>query len=190
VADTPLPVKQRWQDLSGPEREILSGKLAGLWDAPGDEEAFDSLSVDGQQALFIIACRLAAKDLWPLVKKISNVWGKGGVGFAFSAWPMIESTLRRRKDFTRLLANHRNTDGGFYETGRAKSVLHFLYVEGTPRAWSCHFDLYSPVHSPVSAWKHIRHEVFSRVKPDWQMIQAGLNAGNGRTHRRGSSNHV
>jgi hypothetical protein len=171
------PVKQlRWQDISGDQREALSGKLTGLWGAAADEAAFDGLQVDGQQALFLILFRLGAKDLWQAVKKVSSVWGEGGVGFAFTAWPMIESTLSRRRDFTRLFANHRNSDGGFYEKGRPRSVMHFLYRDGTPREWSLHFDLYSPLHSPVSAWKHVRHEVFSKVKPDWRMIQQGLAA--------------
>lgn len=166
----------RWWDISGDRREALTGKLAGLWEAQRDEEAFDSLSVDAQQALFLILSRFGAKDLWHAVKKVSSVWGQGGVGFAFTAWPMIESALSRRQDFTRLFANHRDSDGGFYEKGRARSVMHFLYIDGTPRQWSFHFDLYSPLHSPVSAWKHLRHEVFSKAKPDWRMIQQGLDA--------------
>jgi len=180
----------RWRDLSRSHREALTGKLAGLWGAPGDEDAFDSLSVDGQQALFLFLSRFGAKDLWQVVRKISNLWGTGGVGFEFTAWPKIESTLSRRNDFTRLLARHLDTDGGFYEKGRARSVMHFLYINGTPRQWSFHFDLYNPLHSPLSAWKHVRHEVFSKVKPDWRMIQQGLIAGNSRTHPKGSSTHV
>lgn len=164
----------RWQDLSGEHREALTGKLAGMWKKPDDREAFEALSVAGQQALLLILSRLSAKDLWQLVTKISNVWGEGGVGFEFTAWPMIKSTLSRRKDFTRLFANHRNADGGFSEKGQAKSVMHFLYVDGIPRQWFFHFDLYNPRHSPVGAWRHFRHEVFSKAKPDWRMIQQGL----------------
>ncbi|MBC8029496.1 MAG: hypothetical protein H7Z16_05240 [Pyrinomonadaceae bacterium] len=166
----------RWNDISSEDREALSGKLVGMWEKPSDEEAFEVLSVAAQQSLFLILSRLRAKDLWPLVIGISNVWGEGGVGLEFTASPMLESTLPRRKDFTTLFANHRNTDGGFYEKGRARSVLHFLYVDGTPRKWSLHFDLYNPIHSPVGAWLHLRHEVFSKVKPDWRMIQQGLKA--------------
>ena len=175
VAETGSPVRQlRWVELPRDSREALSGKLTGLWGAPGDEEAFDRLSVDGQQALLLIWTRLTAKGLWATVRKISKIWGLGGVGFEFIAWPMIESTLSRRRDFTRFFANHRNTDGGFYEKGRAQSVMHFLYVEGTDRQWSFHFDLYNPLYSPLMAWKHVRHEVFSSVKPDWQAIKRGL----------------
>ena len=174
---TTAPVSPlRWQDLSGEDREALSGRLAGMWEQPSDEEAFEALSVAAQQALFLILSRLRAKDLWSLVIRISNVWGEGGVGFEFTAWPMVKSTLSRRKDFTTLFANHRDTNGGFYEKGRAGSVLHFLYVDGTPRKWSLHFDLYNPIHSPVCTWLHLRHEVLSKVKPDWRMVQQGLQA--------------
>ena len=190
VEQSPSVNLLRWRDLSRSHREALTGKLAGLWGAPGDEEAFDWLSVDGQQALFLFLSRFSAKDLWQLVRKISNLWGEDGVGFEFTAWPMIESTLSRRKDFTRLFATHPDTDGGFYEKGRARSAMHFLYIDGTPRAWSFHFDLYNPLHSPISAWKHVRHEVFSKVKPDWRMIRQGLNAGDSRTNAIGSSTHV
>jgi hypothetical protein len=49
-------------------------------------------------------------------------------------------------------------------------VLHFLYQEGEPRTWYVHFDLYSPVHSPGSALKHLRHEFLGKLTPDWRMI--------------------
>jgi hypothetical protein len=52
--------------------------------------------------------------------------------------------------------------------------MHFLFIEGTDRQWSFHFDLYNPLHSPLMAWKHLRHEVLSNVKPDWQTIKQGL----------------
>ena len=110
------------------------------------------------------------KGLWHLVKKVTNVYGEGGVGLQFEAWPMLESTLRRRRDFTRLFANHRGTQGGFYEKQRGDAILHFLFQEGKPRTWYVHFDLYSPVHSPGTMWKHLRHEFMGKVKPDWRMI--------------------
>jgi len=175
--ETARPVSHlRWHDLSADYREALSGKLAGLWESSGDEAAFELLSVPAQQALLLILDRLKTKGLWQIVKRISNVWGEGGVGFEFTAWPILHSTLSRRGDFQRRFANHRNNDGGFYEKGRARSVMHFLYVEGNPRKWSLHFDLYNPLHSPVTAWRHYRHEVVSQVKPDWQVIQQGLKA--------------
>jgi hypothetical protein len=167
-----------WRDLSSDVREALAGKLAGLWGHSSDEEVFDTCSVAKQQTILIMVSRLQAKDLWHVVKKIGNVWGdKGeGVGMDFSAWPVVKSTLTRRKDFTRLMANHKDTTGGFYEKGRSDAVLHFLYTDGETRTWSLHFDLYSPVHSPGSIVKHVRHEFLGKLVPDWRMIKERLNA--------------
>lgn len=163
-----------WAQLQAHHREALSGKLAGMWEQPDDTSAFQTLSIDGQQALLLIVDRLEERHLWQAVRTISNVWGRDGVGFEFTAWPMLHSSLSRRSDFTQLFANHRNTDGGFVEKGRAMSVMHFLYQEGIPRKWFFHFDLYSPLNSVAGAWRHLRHEVFSEVKPNWQMISGGL----------------
>lgn len=173
--ETTTPVSLlSWAALPADCRESLRGKLAGMWGHPEDAEAFNTLPVTSQQGLLLIAARLEERDLWQAIRQISNVWGEGGVGFEFTAWPMLHSLLSRRNDFTRMFANHRNTDGGFVEKDRARSVMHFLYTEGTPRKWSLHFDLYNPLHSPAGAWRHLRHEVFSEVKPDWQMIREGL----------------
>lgn len=163
-----------WQALPETKRELLQGKLAGLWGAATDADAFDSWTVDKQQAMLILLDRMHVKGLWHLVKRVTNVYGEGGVGLQFEAWPMIESTLARRGDFTRLMANHKDTSGGFYEKKRGEAVLHFLFQEGEPRTWYVHFDLYSPVHSPGSAFKHLRHEFLGKVKPDWQMIARHL----------------
>lgn len=163
-----------WADLSGETKDLLRGKLAGLWGAESDAAAFDSWPLDKKQALLLLLKRMNAKQLWHLVKRITNVYGEGGVGLQFEAWPMIESTLSRRSDFTRMMANHKDTSGGFYEKKRAAAVLHFLFQEGQPRTWYVHFDLYSPVHSPGSAWKHLRHEFIGKVKPDWKMIAKWL----------------
>ena len=165
-----------WSDLSSEIRELLTGKLVGLWGAPSDPVAFDSLQLDKQQALLLLLQRLRQKELWHLVKQITNVYGEGGVGLQFFAWPMIESTLRRRTDFTRLFANHKDTAGGFYERKRHSAILHFLFQEAEPRIWYVHFDLYSPVHSPKSAMRHFRHEFLGKVKPDWRMIARSLDS--------------
>jgi hypothetical protein len=82
--------------------------------------------------------------------------------------------LSRRKDFTRRWARHGDTSGGFYEKSRASAVLHFLYVNGMPRSWFVHFDLYSPVYSPASTFKHVRHEFIRKLTPDWRMIKEAL----------------
>ena len=165
-----------WDDLSEEDKELLQGKLAGLWGAATDAAAFDSWTLDKKRAMLLLLQRLHAKKLWHLVKRVTNVYGEGGVGLEFEAWPMIESTLSRRRDFTRRFANHGDTNGGFYEKDRAESVLHFLYQEGEPRTWYVHFDLYSPVHSPGSAWKHLRHEFLGKTKPDWRTIAKSLDA--------------
>ncbi len=163
-----------WADLTTAQHEALSGKLVGMWDHSNDASAFNSLSVAGQQALLLIVARLEAKSLWQAIRQISNVWGEGGVGFDFTAWPILHSLLSRRNDFTQLFANHRDTDGGFVEKDRAMSVMHFLYQNGASRKWSLHFDLHSPLNSPTGAWRHFRYEVLGQAQPDWQMIKKGL----------------
>jgi hypothetical protein len=166
----------KWSELPGDVRAALAGRLTGLWGATSDEAAFDSWEIDKQHALLLCLRRMQAKDLWHVVKQITNVYGEGGVGLQFFAWPVVESTLRRRSDFTRRFANHKDTTGGFYEKHRSEAVLHFLFQEGTPRTWYVHFDLYSPVHSVGSALKHFRHEFVGKVTPDWRMISKCLNA--------------
>ena len=165
-----------WANLPYATRELLTGKLAGLWGAASDEAAFNSWTLDKKHGMLLLLKRMEFKGLWGLVKRVTNVYGEGGVGLQFEAWPMIESTLKRRSDFTRLFANHKDTAGGFYEKHRRDAVLHFLFQEGQPRTWYVHFDLYSPVHSPRSMWKHFRHEFVGKVKPDWRLIAKCLNA--------------
>jgi hypothetical protein len=159
-----------WAHLAAATRELLTGKLSGLWGASSDEAAFDSWAEDKKHGMLLLLNRMHSKELWHLVKKVTNVYGEGGVGLQFLAWPMIESTLSRRRDFTRLFANHKGTSGGFYEKRRDQAILHFIFEEGDPRTWYVHFDLYSPIHSPRSALKHLRYEAFGNVKPDWRMI--------------------
>src|SRR4030095_13078982 len=148
----------QWTDLSAEARELLAGKLVGLWQAPSEAAAFESWPIDKQQALILLFQRMHQKNLWHLVKQVTNVYGEGGVGIQFIAWPMIESTLKRRPDFTRRFANHKDTSGGFYEKEREDAILHFLFQEGEPRQWYVHFDLHSPIHSLTSAYRHFRHE--------------------------------
>jgi len=165
-----------WADLPESTRELLAGRLKGLWNAPSDAAAFDSWAMDKKHALLLLLNRMHGKGLWHLVKRVTNVYGEGGVGLAFLAWPMIESTLSRRKDFTRRFANHKDTSGGFYEKHRGMAILHFLFQEGDPRTWYVHFDLYSPIHSPASALKHLVYEYLGKVTPDWRAIARSLNA--------------
>jgi hypothetical protein len=160
-----------WPDLAYNVRDALSGKLVGLYGAVSDAAAFNALVEDKQQALLLLLNRLTAKRLWHVVRRVQNVYGLHGVGLSFSAWPLIESTLSGREDFTRRFANHKDCSGGFYEKGRARAVLHFLYQDGEPRKWYVHFDLYSPVHSPRSAASHLQHEVLRKFRPDWKTIK-------------------
>jgi hypothetical protein len=169
-------VKLTWSTLPAEARAALAGRLAGLWGAPTDELAFDNLAVDKQQALLLLLRRTLQLDLWSVVRRVTNVYGEGGVGMGFDAWPVVASTLKRRPDFTRRFANHRDTTGGFYEKGRGAGVLHFLYVDkpGAVREWAVHFDLYSPVHSLGSVMNHVRHEFLGKVTPDWRAITTVL----------------
>jgi hypothetical protein len=160
-----------WSDLSFDEREALSGKLVGLYGATRDDLAFTDLTEDKQQGLLLLLNRMRAKRVWHVVRCVHNVYGLHGVGLSFSAWPLIETTLAARADFTRRFANHRDCSGGFYEKGRPRAVLHFLYQNGEPRKWFVHFDLFSPVYSPLSAASHLRHEVVRKFRPDWKTIK-------------------
>jgi len=160
-----------WRDLSVNVQESLSGRLIGLYGATRDSLAFEALPEDKQQALLLLSGRMQAKNLWHVVRRVQNVYGLHGVGLSFSAWPLIESTLAGRSDFTRRFANHKDCSGGFYEKGRSRAVLHFLYQNGEPRKWYVHFDLFSPVHSPRSAFSHLQHEVWKKFRPDWKTIK-------------------
>src|SRR5262245_33047987 len=125
-------VELTWVDLSGETKDLLNGKLAGLWGATSDAAAFDSWPLDKKKGHLMLRKRMDARNLWHLFKRITNVYGEGGVWLQFEAWPMIESTLSRRNDFTRMMANHKDTTGGFYEKQRAAAILHFLFQEGEP----------------------------------------------------------
>lgn len=160
-----------WQSLSFDVRDALAGKLVGLYGAVGDASAFDALTEDKQQGLLLLLNRMRTKRVWHLVRRVQNVYGLHGVGLSFSAWPLIESTLSGREDFTRRFANHKDCSGGFYEKGRSRAVLHFLYQNGEPRKWYVHFDLFSPVYSPRSAISHWQHEVLKKFRPDWKTIK-------------------
>lgn len=159
-----------WAELSEDARDLLRGKLVGLWGAASDAAAFDSWPIDKKQGMLLLLKRMHSKGLWRFVKRVTNVYGEGGVGLSFLAWPMIESTLSKRRDFTRIFANHHDTTGGFYERQRPRAILHFLYQDGDPRQWFVHFDLYSPVHSPASAFRHLYYESMRNLRPDWRMI--------------------
>ena len=127
-----------WANLPYATRELLTGKLAGLWGAATDEAAFDSWTLDKKQGMLLLLNRMHCKGLWHLVKKVTNVYGEGGVGLQFVAWPMIESTLRRRRDFTRLFANHKDTTGWLLrKAADATQSCTFCFRKGRRESGMC-----------------------------------------------------
>lgn len=164
-----------WRELKIETRAALEGKLRGLYGASGDESAFDGLTVEKQQALLILVRRWRELELWETVRRVLNVYGEGGVGMNFAAWPLLRSTLDRRDDFTRRFAAHTNTSGGFVEREQSRGALHILYVDDREeRHWAAHFDLYNPWSSPLNAWRHLWHEKLGRETPDWRTIRNAL----------------
>lgn len=164
-----------WDNLPETLRVALERKLEGLYGGLKDEDVFNHLAVDKQQALLILARRFLALNLWDAVRRIENLYGEGGVGMNFLAWPYLKSTLERRRDFTMLFASHHNTTRGFIERGTRLASLHILYSDdSTRRGWEAHFDLYNPWASPVNAWRHLLHEKVRRETPGWRTIGATL----------------
>lgn len=165
----------KWSELSEEVRLALDRKLEGLYGGTDDESIFNSLAVDKQQALLILVRRFLDMELWDAVKRIENLYGEGGVGMNFSAWPFLKSRLERRKNFSTLFATHKNTTGGFIERGTGLGSLHILYADsGAKRGWEAHFDLYNPWASPINAWRHLLHEKIRHETPDWRMIGVSL----------------
>jgi len=161
-----------WTDLDQETREKLDGKLDGLYDYGKTAVAFERLAVDKQQALLLLMRRLVVLNLWDAVRVIDNVYGEGGVGIYFTAWPYLWSALDRRKDFTQLFARHKDNTGGFLEKSRLHATLHFLYVDQGERHWHVHFDLYGPWGSPLTTARHLLREKFLAQHPDWRAISA------------------
>jgi hypothetical protein len=169
------PGKLRWQDLPAGTRQALAGKLEGLYGAPSDEAAFDSLAIDKQQALLILTRRFIELNLWPAVQRIGNVYGEGGVGMNFEPSPLLHALISTRLDFTNRFANHKDTTEGFIERGVGRASLHVLYVDqGKERQWAAHFDLYNPWASPMNAFRHLWHEKIKGYRPDWQAIGCSI----------------
>jgi hypothetical protein len=162
----------RWGELTEATRAALSGRLRGLYGGAGDAEVFDRLAPDKQQALLILARRLCELKLWEAVRRVENLYGEGGVGMQFRAWPFLKSALAGRAAFSTWFAAHSGTALGFMERGRRLASLHLLYAEGG--CWEAHFDLYNPWASPANAWRHLLHEKIRREVPDWRTIGAAL----------------
>ncbi|HUQ33730.1 MAG TPA: hypothetical protein VM095_16535 [Pyrinomonadaceae bacterium] len=165
----------KWSGLPEPLRAHLERRLEGLYGGTPDEIVFDQLSVDKQQALLILVRRFLALKLWDTVRRIENLYGEGGVGMNFLAWPCLKSTLERRANFSTWFARHRNTSRGYIERGTRRAALHLLYADCPGRrGWEAHFDLYNPWASPLNAWRHLAQEKFGRQTPDWRIIGASL----------------
>ena len=164
-----------WAHLNQSTRFALSGKLDGLFGWSRTDEAFESLGVTRQQALLLLLNRFRKVKLWDAVRNITNVYGEWGVGIDFIAWPVLQSTLGRRRDFTKLLAGHRNNEGGFRERKKvAGPALHIVMVETAISRWAAHFDLYDPLLSMMNLWRHIYREGWRRELPGWREIGAPL----------------
>lgn len=164
-----------WRELSANTRSALDRRLIGLYERPSDASAFEALALDKQQALLILLRRFLELDLWGAVRRVENVYGEGGVGMNFAAWPLIKSTLERRRNFTTWFARHHDTAGGWIERGVGRASLHVLYTEeGKARKWAAHFDLYNPWASPANAWRHLLNEKFRHYTPDWRAISSSL----------------
>lgn len=172
IVDAPLLT---WSHLREDTRAALSGKLNGLFGWLRTDEVFDSLAVNRQQALLLLLRRCQELRLWDTVRLISNIYGEGGVGIEFVAWPLLRSTLERRRGFTRLLAGHRNNEGGFRERKKTPGpALHVVMVENANHLWAAHFDLYDPLSSVVNLWRHIYREGWRRELPGWRQIGGPL----------------
>ena len=163
-----------WRNLRDETRLLLARKLEGLYGRERDEAAFDFLTEDKQEALLLLLNRLKELELWEAVRRIDNVYGLGGVGMSFTAWPQLLSMLRRREDFSKLFAGHSDNAGGFLERGRLRASLHFLYTDKSARNWGVHFDLYNPWASPLNAWRHLWQEKIRGATPDWKVIKKAL----------------
>jgi hypothetical protein len=169
AAEVPLT----WAELSEKERRRYQGKLSGLYGHKGDQDAYDSLTRDKQEALALISGRLIRFDLWQSVIRIVNVYGRGGVGIYFDGKPALEAELSSRREFTRKFARHRDNSGGFIEKGRKRASFHFLYIdtEKGAREWHVHLDLYGPMGSLMSSALHLYYERWRQFRPDWTMMK-------------------
>lgn len=163
----------RWSELTAGTRAALTGRLAGLYGHLEDETAYDALAFDKQQALLIFARRLARLQLWRTLRRVTNVYGEGGVGLSFAASPALGGVLRRSRCFSRRFAGHGDAAEGYLEW-RSRAALHLLRQRGGAGEWSAHFDLHGPLGSPASALRHLWREKLRAYTPDWREIAAAL----------------
>jgi hypothetical protein len=163
-----------WNSLLKEERLLLGGRLVGLYGHRSDGAAFDSLSIDKQQALLLLMGRFDRLGLWERVRGIENVYGEGGVGFAFIASNDFKACIQLNSQFTSRFATHSNTEAGFLERGRRSAALHVLYARSDRDCWEAHFDLYSPVGSVSSAIMHLFKEKLAGKTPNWIEIREAI----------------
>lgn len=161
-----------WRDLAAFERSLLARKLEGVYNFASDAVAFDALATDKQQALLIFARRFDAYGLWRYIRRVANIYGLGGVGMNFEAWPGLYAALRRHANF-----HHRFTPASFREKKRRRAALHLRRDLMSAPRWSAHFDDHNPLHSPAEAWHHCYREAYLRHTPCWQDIDKALRDG-------------
>lgn len=162
-----------WAEISEERRQRYREKLNGLYGHEGDEAAYNALTRDKQEALDLLSGRLIGAELWRHLGRISNVYGRGGVGMYFSAVSDLETDLQGRRQFTRTFARHRDNTGGFLEKGRRHASLHFLYIDRQEggREWHVHLDLYGGWGSILTMIQHLYYERFRKFRPDWRMMK-------------------
>jgi hypothetical protein len=173
--DAPAQEALLWSQLPLAKRLALEGKLEGLYGREDAPEAFENLAVDKQQALLLLLKRLTVYGLWAHLRQVENVYGEGGVGMNFRAWPSFLEAVRWHRDFTTRFAKRPGNDGGFREKRIRFGGLHLLYKgKGAERRWDAHFDMYNPLFSPANTARHVWNEVINSRAPDWQMVRGWL----------------
>jgi hypothetical protein len=166
-----------WLDLSPETRSLLGPRIAGLYGISSAGSVFDSLGADKRQALGLLYAAFDRNHLWEFVRRIDNVYGHGGVGFSFSAWPSLKTELMQSRNFTQRLARHRGAVAGFFEKRVLRASLHLLCFDLRSIFWTAHFDLYNPAGSLRSAATHLVWEKALRRVPDWRQISSVLPSG-------------
>lgn len=163
-----------WDALAARDREMLGGKLSGLYDCgEADGVVFDSLATDKRRALLLIASRYDELDIWRHVRRVTNIYGTGGTGVEFFADNHFTARLDAHPDFTTRFARHRDSSAGYFERRRRRGALHLLRANAEGDSWSAHFDLHSPVASPLSFARHVWHERIRGVCPGWRDFDRG-----------------
>jgi hypothetical protein len=161
-----------WRTLPPAKQLALAGKLDGLYNYETTEVAFGNLSVDKQQALLLLLKQFLHLQIWDHVRRIENVYGIGGVGMNFIAWPSFLETIGWHKEFSRRFAKRPGNDGGFRERRVRFGGLHILYKgTGEARKWDAHFDMYNPLFSPANTARHVWNEVIKSHAPNWEMVR-------------------